>query len=213
MELFRHTDSELLDLVVDSETISVTPDHEFWVVDKGWVKAEDLVVGSLLTTEDGRVVDVDGITKREGDFQVYNFEVEGFHTYFISELGVLVHNACTGFSNRTEQALTSYENLKNNVLGDINSQSNHNHYNAARREAAGEVVAYRPDGTPFNHIGELQDAYRGLQNIRRSLEVERNNLSPNITDRGIEVLNKKYTEVQGDLGRLKGFLNSIGHSP
>ena len=31
---------------------------------------------------------------REGDFQVYNFEVEDFHTYFVSDLGLLIHNAC-----------------------------------------------------------------------------------------------------------------------
>ncbi|MGC1249049.1 MAG: hypothetical protein WA865_22765, partial [Spirulinaceae cyanobacterium] len=35
------------------------------------------------------------IEKREGDFEVYNFDVEGFSTYFVSDLGVLVHNACS----------------------------------------------------------------------------------------------------------------------
>jgi hypothetical protein len=57
------------------------------------VEAKDLKVGSLLQTEDGRVIDVDGIEKREGKFEVYNFKVEGFHTYFVSDLGILVHNA------------------------------------------------------------------------------------------------------------------------
>jgi hypothetical protein len=32
------------------------------------------------------------VDKREGDFTVYNFHVDGFPTYFVSELGVLVHN-------------------------------------------------------------------------------------------------------------------------
>lgn len=57
------------------------------------MEAKDLQVGSLLQTEDGRVIDVDKIEKRSGQFQVYNFSVEGFHTYFVSELGILVHNA------------------------------------------------------------------------------------------------------------------------
>jgi hypothetical protein len=48
----------------------------------------------LLQTEDGRVIDVDRVEKREGNFEVYNFNVEGFHTYFVSELGILVHNTC-----------------------------------------------------------------------------------------------------------------------
>ena len=35
---------------------------------------------------------------------------------------------------------------------------------AARRELGGEVVARRWDGTPFNHVQEVQDAQRGLRN-------------------------------------------------
>ena len=88
----RETDA-LVDLYVDGEVISTTGEHPFWVTDKGWVEAKDLVVGSLLQTGDGRVVDVDKIEKREGKFPVYNFKVEGIPTYFVSELGVLVHNA------------------------------------------------------------------------------------------------------------------------
>jgi Pretoxin HINT domain len=73
--------------------ISTTGEHPFWTPDKGWVEAKDLVVGSLVQTEDGRIIDVDRVDKREGDFTVYNFKVEGFHTYFVSGLEILVHNA------------------------------------------------------------------------------------------------------------------------
>ncbi|WP_337670437.1 polymorphic toxin-type HINT domain-containing protein [Ruminococcus bicirculans (ex Wegman et al. 2014)] len=30
----------------------------------------------------------------ESPLKVYNFEVEEFHTYFVGECGVLVHNEC-----------------------------------------------------------------------------------------------------------------------
>ena len=79
---------------MDGEVISTTGEHPFWVPDLGWVEAKDLVVGSLLQTEDGRIVDVDRVEKREGPFEVYNFNVEGIPTYFVSELGILVHNTC-----------------------------------------------------------------------------------------------------------------------
>ncbi len=46
-----------------------------------------------MQTEDGRIVDVDGVEKREDKFPVYNFKVEGIPTYFVSDLGILVHNA------------------------------------------------------------------------------------------------------------------------
>ncbi|MFB8798290.1 MAG: polymorphic toxin-type HINT domain-containing protein [Microcoleus sp.] len=74
--------------------ISTTGEHPFWVPNLGWVKAKDLVVGSLLQTDKETFVDVDKIERREGNFKVYNFEVEGFPTYFVSELGILVHNSC-----------------------------------------------------------------------------------------------------------------------
>ncbi|WP_263053640.1 HINT domain-containing protein [Oscillatoria nigro-viridis] len=89
----RETDA-LVDLYVDGEVISTTGEHPFWVPDRGWVEAADLTVGSLLQTGDGRIVDVDRVQKREGNFEVYNFNVEGFHTYFVSDLGILVHNVC-----------------------------------------------------------------------------------------------------------------------
>jgi len=83
----------LVDLYVDSEVISTTKEHPFWTPDKGWVEAKDLKVGSVLQTEDGRMVDVDKVEKRKGDFTVYNFKVEGWHTYYVSDLEILVHNA------------------------------------------------------------------------------------------------------------------------
>lgn len=35
---------------------------------------------------------------------------------------------------------------------------------AAKRELDGEVVARKADGTPWDHVGEVRDAQRGLQN-------------------------------------------------
>jgi len=95
----RHT-TALVDIYIDGEVISNTGEHPFWTPDHGWVEAKDLHIGSLLQTEDGRIIDVDSVDKREGDFTVYNFKVEGFHTYFVSDLGILVHNA-----NYTDQKI------------------------------------------------------------------------------------------------------------
>ena len=48
---------------------------------------------------------------------------------------------------------------------------------AARREAAGEVVARKPDGTPWDHVTELQDAQRGLLNRIAKINRELSNSS------------------------------------
>jgi len=68
-----------------------------------------------------------------------------------------------GLRQEAIDAIARLENIKIDPLGDINSVTGHNHYAAARREAAGEVVARRPDGAPFSHIGDLQRAWRGLE--------------------------------------------------
>lgn len=51
---------------------------------------------------------------------------------------------------------------------------------AARRELRGEVVARKPDGTPFDHVGKVKDAQRGLKNTiaRMQMELRNQNCSP-----------------------------------
>ncbi|CAM4260184.1 hypothetical protein PAPH110629_02720 [Paenibacillus phoenicis] len=54
--------------------------------------AEDLQPGDQLETEDGGLVSVDALKVNYKDTKVYNFTVSGFHTYYISDLGILTHN-------------------------------------------------------------------------------------------------------------------------
>ncbi|MFB9399875.1 polymorphic toxin type 28 domain-containing protein, partial [Streptomyces echinatus] len=125
----------------------------------------------------------------------------------------LAPEACRslGLSPAAQRAIEKFENIKKDPLGDVNSQPNHNHYNAARREANGEVVARKADGTPFDHIAELKQARDGLDRSRRVLEREIETPPAGLTDRGIKVLIAKRKELIGELDRLNGFLHSIGH--
>ena len=43
---------------------------------------------------------------------------------------------------------------------------------AARRELRGEVVARKPDGTPYDHVGKVKDAQRGLKNTIAEMQKE-----------------------------------------
>lgn len=88
----RSDNNGIYDVEIDGELISSTYNHEFWIDGKGWIKADELEVGDALLTDDGDFVEVDVIGVREGTFEVFNFEVEDFHTYFVSIDGVLVHN-------------------------------------------------------------------------------------------------------------------------
>jgi RHS repeat-associated protein len=92
-DTFFRQAGQLVDLYVDGQKISTTGEHSFWTPDRGWVEAKDLVTGSLVMTKDGRVVNIDEVETRSGDFTVYNFKVDDFHTYFVSAVGLLVHNS------------------------------------------------------------------------------------------------------------------------
>ena len=68
--------------------------HPFYVVDRGWVAAGDLVEGDEIYLLDGTVAYVTGseIEKLDEAILVYNLEVADFNTYFVGDEAVLVHN-------------------------------------------------------------------------------------------------------------------------
>lgn len=82
----------------DAQTLRCTPEHPFYVVGRGWVAAEDLRVGDRGLDAEGNEVVFTAIESRQEEAAHYNFEVEDFHTYFVSETaddpGVWVHNRC-----------------------------------------------------------------------------------------------------------------------
>jgi len=77
----------------DIETLHVTPEHPFMTASGAFVEAGDLVPGDVVDTMlgDARVQRLSWI---DGERLVYNFEVDGTHTYFVGELGAWVHNTC-----------------------------------------------------------------------------------------------------------------------
>ncbi|NEW04688.1 hypothetical protein GK047_01470 [Paenibacillus sp. SYP-B3998] len=94
-QLFQHEVDQTITISVGSEKITTTKEHPFWIVGKGWVSSEDLMVGERLTTSEGKEISIDRIDVKNEHVIVYNFEVQDYHTYFISDLGIWVHNACT----------------------------------------------------------------------------------------------------------------------
>lgn len=63
-----------------------------------WVQAKYLKVGDKVLLSDGKTAI---LTKTELEhlsepIMTYNFEVEDFHTYYVGEQGILVHNSCRG---------------------------------------------------------------------------------------------------------------------
>jgi len=63
---------------------------------EGFKAAGELEEGEYVQTADGEILQVFKVQKEylEEPVTVYNFEVEDWHTYYVSEEEVLVHNTC-----------------------------------------------------------------------------------------------------------------------
>ncbi|MET9791336.1 polymorphic toxin-type HINT domain-containing protein [Streptomyces canus] len=113
--VMERTADALVSVDIGTETLRATTEHPFWVRGKGWTGAEALRPGDRLTTLDGKGARVESVTKKRGPVQVFNFEVEGDHTYFVGTSKVLVHNACRIWPNNMavtlEQELAAAERL------------------------------------------------------------------------------------------------------
>ena len=78
------------------ETIQVTPEHPFYVDGKGFTPAGRLGIGNSIVTRAGPALTIKQLEHeaRPEGVTVYNFTVEGDHTYFIGNAtgGLWVHN-------------------------------------------------------------------------------------------------------------------------
>ena len=99
-QTFKRETDELVHVTYSGGTITTTPTHPFYVAQKGWTAAIELRAGDMLVMVNGEYVIVEKIQHEllETPVNVYNFEVEDYHTYYVAanadseESGVLVHN-------------------------------------------------------------------------------------------------------------------------
>lgn len=96
---------DLVDITIDTQTITATAGHPFWVTDDGqslsgrhdgrWVDAGDLQPGDRLLEPDGDTRTIDHVRTRTALTRVHNLTISGVHTYYVlaGSDPVLVHNA------------------------------------------------------------------------------------------------------------------------
>ena len=96
VETYVNETDELVHVFVNDEEIICTPSHPFYSPAKGWTDAVHLRAGDILVLVNGEYVVVEKVQHEllESPVKVYNFQVADYHTYYVSESGVLVHNVC-----------------------------------------------------------------------------------------------------------------------
>jgi RHS repeat-associated protein len=99
VETYVNETSELMHIFVNGEEIVATPTHPFYCPVKGWTDAAHLRAGDILVLVNGEYVVVEKIQHEllENPVKVYNFQVQDYHTYYVAESGVLVHNTCNRY--------------------------------------------------------------------------------------------------------------------
>ena len=96
VQTFVNEATELVHVIVEGKEIICTTEHPFYSPMKGWIAACNLRAGDILVTVNGEHVIVEKVQLEilEIPIMVYNFEVADFHTYYVSNMAILVHNMC-----------------------------------------------------------------------------------------------------------------------
>ena len=154
LETYIREVTTLVHLTVNGEEIVTTVDHPFYVQGRGFVEAGKLLVGDKLLDVNGNVLLVENFDVELTDkpVKVYNFQVEDFHTYHVSEFGLLVHNA--GGYERSQKYSNNWsdESLSNTVdkiapeSKPVKTSSGKEIYNNPK---TGKQVVYDTDGNYF----------------------------------------------------------------
>ncbi|MBO0468835.1 hypothetical protein JZO73_15130, partial [Enterococcus plantarum] len=102
VQIFVSETSKLVRITIDNEMIETTEEHPFYLPSKGWIKAKELTYNDDLIDRFGNTLSITGIhiISLNKPVKVYNFEVENAHTYFVSNLSILVHNICDDALNK-----------------------------------------------------------------------------------------------------------------
>ncbi len=103
-KIFVREKDSIIRLTINGEVIETTDEHPFYVEGQGFTRARDLNVGDEVRLEDGTTATVESNESVHLDkpIKVYNFEVEEFHTYYVSKQKVLVHNTCNTTKKKVE---------------------------------------------------------------------------------------------------------------
>lgn len=166
-KLFDTISDEIYNLQIGKTNVRTTGNHPFWIKNRGWVPADELTVGDQVELQDGSLKPISSIEVKYETVKVYNFTVSDFHTYYVSEAGILTHNlqdVCN---------VDKYINLKTKVKDPIGSSNG----DKLANEIEKATKMKRPEGWDAHHIvpvGCTKDPCVQLQKIFKDLDIDLN---------------------------------------
>ncbi|MFS0558362.1 polymorphic toxin-type HINT domain-containing protein [Brevibacillus sp. 179-C9.3 HS] len=159
--LYRNEKDIIYELSVGDQVIETTDNHPFWVEGKGWVVAANLQVWDKLQQSNGNTLTIDHIkiVKHDEKVKVYNFTVADFNTYFVSDLGIWVHNinGCLDpnvLRNVGDDILDKMEKVGGHTLEKHVSKTNEELINRANKEDVEAATSFTDKSTAIKSVQE-----------------------------------------------------------
>ena len=163
-----------------------------------WINAGDLYIGARLYNSSGGITIVEDIEYIEEEADVYNFVVEDWHTYFVGENGILVHNDCPVFKKLKDM----YDKIKSYVddyftVTEIDSLIKQGKEDEAAKKIIGFVFDKANKATPVgdypNEVKEFaQDSVDLLYRENREAWIDAMvNGNPNVPNNYWDYVNNK----------------------
>ena len=161
VETFNERVSKIIKIeTVNNVIIETTVEHPFYVKDIGWTEAGKLAEGDRLFSKE--LGDIEIISVKEEiylDRDVHNLQLEGNHNFFVSELGLLVHNdkACAELLKKLDDDIAKLvkEGASEDVIEKLRKQRKileENPIRKARNETViGELKNYRTKRIVFGN--------------------------------------------------------------
>ena len=167
VHLFRNQTKEWYHVFIDGEEIECTGGHPFYAVEgKGFIPAKELKSGDkclLSTGEDVTIekVELEALTEAE---TTYNFEVADFHTYYVTEKDILVHNVCGEILDKVPDG---YKPTYKNGVYDPNPKHGMVQHGRSSPGLSPEYGQYALDNAiPYPKGGKALYAYNGKDIIQ-----------------------------------------------
>ena len=199
-QMFEKHSATLALTFSNGETVETTREHPFYVVGRGFVKAGELGIGSSIVTRAGPSVSL--VSVKAGEAQtVYNFEVADYHTYFVGQGEVWVHNTC----------LTPHQQHHvDKIDANIRDHMQEHDWSGALADLQGNPILDQ-NGIPFQHDDEVSKAYGGLKNAVEALNKSLRN--PNMPAEARQIIEGKIAEAEAMMRRAEALWAQFPNHP
>ncbi|MCM3133648.1 S8 family serine peptidase [Paenibacillus polysaccharolyticus] len=162
-QLFQKEIEEIYTLYVEDQQIKVTGNHPFYVKDQGWKFTNELIIGDLLETSDNNYLPIKTIEVSNNREKVYNFTVDEYHTFYVTELGIWTHNHTCSLT------IDDYKNLPSKVKN-IKTKSKQDSVILGEQLELAGVAKPEAKGWAAHHLVPVTETYQSAKNLREKME-------------------------------------------